>query len=392
VQTALGPDVKLKQKQGEEKAEQIIAIHLHPDFQDELLELLDTWNEAQKGLKFVGIRAPRELEARLLLDVPLSIDSATEIANSLKKESGFEQGDGIVQFCEGRLHDHDTYQLFSIAYPSLKEGRLIQATISLRMMRILADRKEVSHAPVFRMLARQIISVLGSGSRLVSHPVTRGCIMDYCNQMRDIDLGLRNGPKFCPHCERALRAKDHLYVAQLASSARHLFSQQKDEIIGRRMDLRDERRAKTEDPDFYDVALSFAGEDRSNALALATILRRNDVSVFYDDFEKSNLWGEDLYSYLSDLYRRRAKYCVMFLSSNYAKKLWTNHERKAAQERAFQDNRAYILPIRLDDTEIPGMLSTVGYLRWDEEDAASIADMIVTKLRNGRGSTGLPKS
>ena len=121
--------------------------------------------------------------------------------------------------------------------------------------------------------------------------------------------------------------------------------------------------------------------NRSKALALATLLTTHSVRVFYDDFEKSNLWGEDLYSYLSDLYRFRATYCVMFLSKHYAGKLWTNHERKAAQERAFQDNRTYILPIRIDDTEIPGMLSTVGYLRWDEEDLASIAKMIVRKLR-----------
>jgi hypothetical protein len=36
------------------------------------------------------------------------------------------------------------------------------------------------------------------------------------------------------------------------------------------------------------------------------------------------------------------------------------------------------------------MLSTVGYLRWDDEDPGSIADMIVAKLRNARRLTGVP--
>jgi hypothetical protein len=76
----------------------------------------------------------------------------------------------------------------------------------------------------------------------------------------------------------------------------------------------------------------------------------------------------------------------MFLSKDYAKKLWTNHERAAAQERAFKDNRTYILPIRVDDTEIPGILSTVGYLRWDDEDTDSIVDMIVSKLKSAKVS------
>jgi hypothetical protein len=66
--------------------------------------------------------------------------------------------------------------------------------------------------------------------------------------------------------------------------------------------------------------------------------------------------------YLTDLYRLRAKYCIMFYSQSYAAKLWTNTERKAAQSRTFNENQAYIHPIRLDDTAIPGILDTVGYL------------------------------
>jgi hypothetical protein len=359
---------------------QVVAIHLHPDFQDELLELIDIWNNSQTVVKFVAVRPPRELEARLLRHAPLSIDDADDLAISLRTQSGFEPNDGIVQFCEGRLHGLDAYQLFSIAHRSIDLERMAQSTISLRMMRILATKRGVSHAPVFGMIVRQILSVLGSGSRLEAHQVTRGCIMDYCNEMRDINLGLRNGPQFCPHCERLLAAIGHSHLAGLAMSAKRLLSQRKDELIGKRMQLRDDR-AQAKGGKSYDVALSFAGEDRSKARALASVLTTKGISVFYDDFEKSRLWGEDLYSYLSDLYRFRATYCVMFLSRHYADKMWTNHERKAAQERAFQDNRTYILPIRIDDTEIPGILSTVGYLRWDDEDAAAIAGMIAAKLR-----------
>jgi hypothetical protein len=112
----------------------------------------------------------------------------------------------------------------------------------------------------------------------------------------------------------------------------------------------------------YDVALSFAGEDRSYADALAEELRHRGLSVFYDTYEKSTLWGKNLYSYLSDVYQNKAHYCVMFLSRHYAVKLWTNHEREAAQARAFEENEEYILPIRLDDTKIPGIPTTIAYL------------------------------
>ncbi|MBV9615265.1 MAG: TIR domain-containing protein, partial [Ktedonobacteraceae bacterium] len=72
--------------------------------------------------------------------------------------------------------------------------------------------------------------------------------------------------------------------------------------------------------------------------------------------------------------------CVAFLSQHYATKLWTNHEREAAQARAFQENEEYILPIRLDDTSIPGLLPTVAYLNWSATTPDDVAELIEKKL------------
>jgi GGDEF domain-containing protein len=132
----------------------------------------------------------------------------------------------------------------------------------------------------------------------------------------------------------------------------------------------------------YDVALSYASEDRAYAEALASILLRNDVKVFYDQYEVSTLWGKNLYSYLSDLYQNKARYCVIFLSQHYATKRWTKHELEFAQARAFiNEHEDYILPIRLDQAEIPGFLPTIAYLSWVEGKAESIAESIMKKLR-----------
>jgi len=128
----------------------------------------------------------------------------------------------------------------------------------------------------------------------------------------------------------------------------------------------------------YDVALSFAGEDRKYAEELAQVLKARDIEVFYDKYEEATLWGKDLYTHLSDVYQRQARFCVMFISQHYAQKLWTNHERSAAQARAFGENKEYILPLRLDHTNIPGILPTIGYLTWSNAD--SIANAIVRKL------------
>jgi hypothetical protein len=52
----------------------------------------------------------------------------------------------------------------------------------------------------------------------------------------------------------------------------------------------------------YEIALSFAGEDRGLVEGIATRLRRRRVKVFYDGFERALLWGKDLYQHLFDVY------------------------------------------------------------------------------------------
>ncbi len=130
----------------------------------------------------------------------------------------------------------------------------------------------------------------------------------------------------------------------------------------------------------YDVALSFAGENRAYVEEVANSLRMKGVKVFYDLFEESNLWGKNLYEYLSEIYQSKARYTVLFISGFYNQKLWTNHERVSMQARAFQESREYILPARFDDTEIPGILKTVGYIDLKNKSPKELATLIEKKL------------
>jgi hypothetical protein len=131
----------------------------------------------------------------------------------------------------------------------------------------------------------------------------------------------------------------------------------------------------------YDVALSFAGEDRSIADALAEGLTAAGLKVFYDGYERADLWGKDLYQHLQRVYRDSARYCVVLLSRHYAAKLWPRHELRQAQERAFRESREYILPVRIDNTEIPGISSTTGYISISEVPVPAIVELLVQKLK-----------
>lgn len=130
----------------------------------------------------------------------------------------------------------------------------------------------------------------------------------------------------------------------------------------------------------YDVCLSFASEDREYVELVANCLRVCGVRVFYDKYEEVNLWGKDLYVHLDRVYRELSRYCVTFLSVHYARKLWANHERESAQARAFSENSEYVLPAKFDDTSIPGIRPTVGFIDLRSKTPDEFAAMLCVKL------------
>lgn len=131
----------------------------------------------------------------------------------------------------------------------------------------------------------------------------------------------------------------------------------------------------------YDVCLSFAGEQRDYVDQVAAHLQRAAVRLFYDRYETVALWGADLVQRLDEVFRGQARFCVMFVSADYADKVWTTHERRSAQARAVESASTYILPVRFDQTDIPGLLDSVVYLNAAELTPGQLADLIIEKVR-----------
>lgn len=130
----------------------------------------------------------------------------------------------------------------------------------------------------------------------------------------------------------------------------------------------------------YDVCLSFATEQRTYVAEVARLLRDDGVAVFYDGYETADLLGRDLYTHLRDIYGRDSRYCVIFASADYARKVWPNHERASAQERALFGQDDYVLPVRFDDTEVPGLLRSALYVDARDTTPAELTRIIRTKL------------
>jgi hypothetical protein len=130
----------------------------------------------------------------------------------------------------------------------------------------------------------------------------------------------------------------------------------------------------------YDIALSFAGENREYVGMVADDLKVRGVSVFYDEFEKVALWGDDLTERFVDVYMKNASYAVLFISKHYRDKVWARLERRAALARDLIEDQAYILPARFDDTELQGLLPTIGYVDLRQLSPAQFSVMICEKI------------
>lgn len=141
----------------------------------------------------------------------------------------------------------------------------------------------------------------------------------------------------------------------------------------------------------FDVALSFAGEQRDYVRAVASELAKNGVHVFFDEDNEIALWGKNLAEELQRIYMTASNVVVMFVSEDYAKKSWPIHERQSAIARAINERREYILPARFDNTTLPGLDPSLSYLSLENRPPAKLAENIMAKLVQLGGKVEPPK-
>jgi hypothetical protein len=132
----------------------------------------------------------------------------------------------------------------------------------------------------------------------------------------------------------------------------------------------------------YDVALSYASEQRWYVRRVYNRLRELGIKTFYDEGEVVSLWGKNLESYLESVFYKMARVCLVFVSKDYVNKPWPLHEAQSALARAVQEKAEYVLPIRFDDSELPGLLPDMKYLRAKDHTPEQLADILRMKLED----------
>lgn len=129
----------------------------------------------------------------------------------------------------------------------------------------------------------------------------------------------------------------------------------------------------------YDVTFSFAAKDRDVAKELARSLSNEGFHIFFDDFSSSELWGKELYAHLSNIFES-ARICIVLLSKSYTQSNWTLNEYKSLFAQSTNKDDFSILPIKIDNSELPSEFQTLNYIKLDKHSTERIASFIKDKL------------
>ncbi|MGW4529218.1 TIR domain-containing protein [Amycolatopsis sp. NPDC004378] len=132
----------------------------------------------------------------------------------------------------------------------------------------------------------------------------------------------------------------------------------------------------------YDIAVSFSGEQRAYVELVVRACQERGMKVFYDADEAVRLWGTNVIPQLRRIFGGvAARYVVPFLSREYLAGPYPMDELSAAMRADVERGGGYLLPILLDDVEVPADVvdPAVIYLQAGGRTPDQLADVIVEK-------------
>ena len=127
----------------------------------------------------------------------------------------------------------------------------------------------------------------------------------------------------------------------------------------------------------FDFAISFSKECRSVAKELAEQLTARGAAVFYDDSYRARLLGKRLDHEFAWVFGAGTRFFVPIVSAFYAERVWPQHEWAIARHEAANRQEEFILPLRVDDSLLVGLLDTVGYVDLRCHPVNKVADLLI---------------
>ena len=143
----------------------------------------------------------------------------------------------------------------------------------------------------------------------------------------------------------------------------------------------------------YDIAVSFAGEQRGYVRETVAACKAKGLRVFFDEDKTNDWWGKNFIQEQRRTYSSQTRFFVPFLSSDYLAKPIPMDEFASAMMTAVKLGDGYILPVIMGKADVPAELlhPHIGYLRSEAFTPDQLADELVKKVKSAE-RTGQPEA
>jgi hypothetical protein len=127
----------------------------------------------------------------------------------------------------------------------------------------------------------------------------------------------------------------------------------------------------------FKVAFSFAVEDSYIAESISKELNRLDIKNYL--FSEHIALAENIKKITWEVYHDKSEFAVALISKYYVQKRWSTEEREVMETVSRENGAPYIIPIRIDSTQLEGLSKNIAYKEWKNnasEMAISIWEVV----------------
>lgn len=142
--------------------------------------------------------------------------------------------------------------------------------------------------------------------------------------------------------------------------------------------------------DDYDIAFSFARDDRDYVERTRRACGRLGLRVMYDRDLSNQWWGQNYVVEQRKIYGGRSQFFVPFISESYFQRRIPADEFSAAMWADVERGGGYILPVLIGDIRVPGHLLPrhVGFLHAEDYSPAALAVELRRKVDRAKTAGG----
>ena len=135
----------------------------------------------------------------------------------------------------------------------------------------------------------------------------------------------------------------------------------------------------------YDVVIAFSAPDRSTAEEFARLLAERNIKSSLDELKDPNMGSTGPAAHLAETFARKARFYLLLISRSFPQINWRD-----VQPLTDPSAGSSVIPVRLDDTDLPGMEDPTQVKDLRSHSKQDIVDLIAGTIVREKGHPGPP--